>query len=284
MSPETTLLTPRAEHPPGESGREKSRAALIWKKVTLTNVHLPSFSRSDARGSLYPPARVPAPVPRQKGSERHNPARRPGLPVAAGQRDGDGASPEPTAQNLLLRSHLQARQGKLMPPRPLVCHRHSRATESILSRRSTPKLGSRTGNITRQVLQPTRGKRNAGQATAPIPLCPQGLESRRAGSRAGSARRGCRGSAYLSARLQKSRMAGMAAYPGFSQGAGGDLVAPGQAQPPVPVLDGSRRQPGSNVMTTRNESSPPRAPTRTARLPLPTDSPTGVPAPAWGRG
>lgn len=106
MSPETTLLTPRAEHPPGESGREKSRAALIWKKVTLTNVHLPSFSRSDAWGSLCPPHRTPAPAPRQKGSECRIPARRPGLPVAAGQRDGDGASPEPTTQNLLLRSHL----------------------------------------------------------------------------------------------------------------------------------------------------------------------------------
>lgn len=32
MSPETTLLTPRAEHPPGESGREKSRAALDMEK------------------------------------------------------------------------------------------------------------------------------------------------------------------------------------------------------------------------------------------------------------
>lgn len=92
-------------------------------------------------------------------------------------------------------------------------------------------------------------------------------------------------SAYLSARLQKSRMAGMAACPEFAQGAGGDLGVPGQqAEPPVPVLVGSRRQPGSNVMTTRNESSPPRAPTRTARLPLPTDSPTGVLAPAWGWG
>lgn len=141
MSPETTLLTPRAEHPPGESGREKSRAALDMEKSHVNQCAPPQLFPFRCMGVPVSPSPDAGTGPTAEGN--------PGLPVAAGQRDGDGASPEPTVQNLLLRSHLQARQGKLMPPRPLVCHRLSRATESILSRSSTPKLGSRTGDITR---------------------------------------------------------------------------------------------------------------------------------------
>lgn len=96
MSPETTLLTPRAEHPPGESGREKSRAALMWKKVTLTNVHLPSFSRSDAWGSLCPPHRpLGTGPPAERDPSAAFPPGVPGSPWRQGSGTGTVRPPSP---------------------------------------------------------------------------------------------------------------------------------------------------------------------------------------------
>lgn len=114
------------------------------------------------------------------------------------------------------------------------------------------EIGQPCRDITGRLLHPTLNEQSAGQVTATS--VPRGWGSGDSlGTRVGEPGEpgGCRAGAYLSARLQKSRMAGMAARPAFGQGAGGDVGAPGQAEPPVPVSVGSRRQAGSNVMTTQ---------------------------------
>lgn len=95
VSPEPTSLTPRAVHPPGESGREKSRAAVMWKKKKshINQFAPPQLSPSDTRGSLYPPHWVPALVPPAEGVQ--------GSPTAAGHRDGASSEPgsaKPTSE------------------------------------------------------------------------------------------------------------------------------------------------------------------------------------------
>lgn len=113
-SPKTTLPTAGALHPPGESGREKSRAAAMRKKVTLTNLHLPSFPLRMRGGPCIPHTGRRSPSGR--GPTLPLPPSDGGCPLPQ-RGTGTVPPPSPAAQNLLLRSHLQACQGNPTPPR-----------------------------------------------------------------------------------------------------------------------------------------------------------------------